>query len=1019
MFGFQSVSRCRDLIGPRAARALRPVVLAGIVLTASLGLTVPSAVAASTPTVNLGHASTYAVLSGASVGNTVSAPGAPHTTLHGDLGVNADTQPTGFPPGVVTGATRVGTTAGPGYTDLVAAYKEVSGRSAGTAIAGDLAGVTLTPGLYSAAGAVANTGTLTLDGGGDPNAVFVFQVGGALNMAAGANVTLVNGATASHVFWQVNGAAAIGAGANFAGSVMALNAIAVGAGSTVNGRAMSLGGAISLDSNNIYSAPPAVTIDGGATAITNNNTPTISGTTDVVSPGVVTVKIANQTLTATPAGGTWSVTSGRVANATYPVVASVIDGAGNTGTATQQLTINSVPPVLTLDGGASVLTNNPTPTISGESNVPAGTIIHVTVDSQKLTALVQSGGTWNVRANELTDGTRTVVASVTDRAGNKTTASQSLTVDTVPPAVKINGGAARLTNDKTPLISGTADVALGTPVTVTVADQTLIGTVTRLGTWSVTPAALSDGQHRVNMSVSDAAGNQASAAQVLTVDTVAPLVTINGRPNMTSASLSPTISGTSNAAPGTTVTVTIAGQTMTTLLQGNGTWNATPSFVGDGTWQVVASASDPAGNVGIAKQNLTIAAPLTFSAFTPTSGPIGTHVTITGADFRSTSTVKFNGVAATVVSPVLPSKLVAVVPASATSGTITVTNTTAPAGTVTSSGSYTVTASQRPTITSFTPASGITGSSVTITGTFLSGASSVSFGKLAAPYVIVSATQITATVPNGATNGDISVATAVATATSSAVFTPTLSIRGLSPASGPTGTHVMIAGTGFTSTSTVKFNGIAASVLTRTLSTSLVAVVPPAATSGPITVQNTTTPIGTVRDAGSYKVTPHSLPVISSFTPTSGLTGSVVTITGNFFNGATRVSFGKLSASYVIGTATKISATVPSGASTGKISVTTAVGTAASSTPFTPTLSITGFTPAGGPANTDVTITGVGFTPDSAVKFNGVAASVASRTLSSKLVAVVPATATLGKITVTNTTAPIGTVSSTTSYSRS
>ncbi len=779
------------------------------------------------------------------------------------------------------------------------------------------------------------------------------------------------------------------------------------------------GGAISLDSNNFYSAPPTVTIDGGATAITNNNTPTISGTTDVAPPGVVTVKMANQTLTATPAGGTWSVTSGLVANATYPVVASVIDGAGNTGTATQQLTINSVPPVLTLDGGASVLTNDPTPTISGESNVPVSTIIHVTVDSQNLTALVQFGGTWNVRASKMTDGTRTVVASVTDTAGNTTTASQSLTVDTVPPAVSIDGGAARLTDDKTPLISGTAAVAFGTPVTVTVADQTLVGTVSRTGTWSVTPDALSDGQHRVTMSVSDAAGNQASATQLLTVDTVPPLVTINGGPTATTASLAPTISGTSNAIPGTTVTVTIAGQTMTTLLQTSGTWNATPSFVGDGRWQVVASAPDPAGNVGTGRQTLTIAAPLTLSAFTPTSGPAGTHVTITGADFRSTSTVKFNGVAATVVSPVLPSKLVAVVPASATKGTITVTNTTAPAGTVTSSGSYTVTASHPPTLTSFTPASGITGSSVTITGSFLNGVSSVSFGKLTAAYVIVSPSQITATVPSGATTGSISVATAVATATSSAMFTPTLSIRGLSPASGPTGTHVTITGIGFTPTSKVKVNGIAATVLTRTLSTSLVAVVPTAATSGPITVQNTTTPTGTVTSPGSYMVTPHSPPQISSFTPTSGATGSQVTVTGNFFNGASRVGFGNLSAAYVIVSATKISATVPNGAKTGKIDVTTAAGTAASSAPFTPTLSITGFTPAGGPTNGDVTITGVGFTPGATVKFDGVAASVASRTGSTKLVAVVPATATTGKITVTNTAAPIGTVSSATDYSKS
>ena len=197
----------------------------------------------------------------------------------------ADAQPTGFPPGVVTGTTGSAATAAPAYTDLSTAYNEVAGRTGGTALAGDLNGLTLAPGLYSAAGAVANTGTVTLDGGGDPNAVFVFQVGGALNMAAGAKVKLTNGAQASNVFWQVNGAAAVGAGATFAGTLMALAAIAVGAGTEFNGRALALNGAISLDSNEFYSAPPTVTIAGGATAITNNSTPTISGTTDLEARG--------------------------------------------------------------------------------------------------------------------------------------------------------------------------------------------------------------------------------------------------------------------------------------------------------------------------------------------------------------------------------------------------------------------------------------------------------------------------------------------------------------------------------------------------------------------------------------------------------------------------------------------------------------------------------------------------------------------------------------------------------------
>lgn len=589
------------------AKALVLGALAGGLLVAGFGPAVPSAVAASTTMVNLGQASTYAVLSGASVGNTVNAVGAPHTTLRGDLGVKANTQPTGFPPGVVTGATRVGSTAAQAHTDLVAAYNDVAGRTGGTALAGDLATLTLAPGLHSSAAAVANTGTVTLDGGGDPNAVFVFKIGGALTMAAGARVTLSNGASAARVFWQANGAAAIGANAKFAGTLMALDALTVGAGTEVNGRALARNGAVSLDSNEFYSAPPVVTLAGGDTAITTDTTPTISGTTDVESPGVVTVTIAGQTLTATPSDGAWSVISAILPNSSYPVVASVSDGAGNPGSASQQLTVDTVLPVVTIDGGPSVTTNDPTPTIAGASDVAPGTAVRVTVASQTLTALVQPGGTWNVTPTALTDGTRAVTASVTDPAGNEGTDSRVLTVDTAAPAVTIAGGANALTDDATPDISGTANVAPGTTVTVTLADETLTGLVQVGGAWSVAAAALSDGPHRVVLSVSDAAGNPASSTQTLTVDTVSPVVAITGGATATTNDLDPTIVGTSDAAPGTTVTVSIAGRTMTTLLQANGTWNATPTLVGEGTWPVVASAPDPAGNVGSARQTLTIA----------------------------------------------------------------------------------------------------------------------------------------------------------------------------------------------------------------------------------------------------------------------------------------------------------------------------------------------------------------------------------------------------------------------------
>jgi hypothetical protein len=109
------------------------------------------------------------------------------------------------------------------------------------------------------------------------------------------------------------------------------------------------------------------------------------------------------------------------------------------------------------------------------------------------------------------------------------------------------------------------------------------------------------------MSVSDAAGNSAGASQTLTVDTVSPGIVISGGAQVRTSDLDPTLKGTSDAAPGTVVTVSIAGQTMTTLVQADGSWNATPTVVGEGTWTVGASVTDPAGNVGSAGQTLTIA----------------------------------------------------------------------------------------------------------------------------------------------------------------------------------------------------------------------------------------------------------------------------------------------------------------------------------------------------------------------------------------------------------------------------
>jgi hypothetical protein len=162
--------------------------------------------------------------------------------------------------------------------------------------------------------------------------------------------------------------------------------------------------------------------------------------------------------------------------------------------------------------------------------------------------------------------------------------------------------------------------------------------------------------------------------------------------------------------------------------------------------------------------------------------------------------------------------------------------------------------SDAPAIASFTPTSGITGSSVTITGTAFTGATAVEFDGLAATFTVHSSTQIEATVPNGTAVGAISVTTPVKTGTSKATFTPTLSVSSFSPKKAAPGTVVSISGVGFDSGSSVSFGGVKATSVTYVSPTKLKATVPSGASSGTIKATNTSAPVGTVSSASSFTV---------------------------------------------------------------------------------------------------------------------------------------------------------------------
>ena len=243
-----------------------------------------------------------------------------------------------------------------------------------------------------------------------------------------------------------------------------------------------------------------------------------------------------------------------------------------------------------------------------------------------------------------------------------------------------------------------------------------------------------------------------------------------------------------------------------------------------------------------------------------------------------------------------------------------------------------------PTITGFTPSSGVQHTTVAITGTNFGSVSTVEFHGTNAAFTVNSTTQITALSPAGATSGPITVTTPGGTATSANNFTvvsgpPAPTIIGFSPAYGPIATAVVLTGTDFTAATTVTFNGTAAA-FTVNSATQISTVVPGGASSGPVSV---TTPSGTATSIGSFTVlTGDGTPTITSFAPTGGVIGATVTISGTNFLDVNSVTFGGVAAlSPTITSPTQITATIPTGAATGPIVVTTGLGAATSAANFT------------------------------------------------------------------------------------
>lgn len=217
---------------------------------ASFGVTVATSASACQMPVPLGAASTYAVLGGSTVTNA-STVADPTTVVGGLIGVSPGTATTGFVAGTYIGVID-NTNAATAEGDLTAAYNTAAGLLSAAVLPTDMSGITFSPGLYKTASAVTlNSGAVTLDGQGDPNAVFVFQIGSTFTAAGGTQVILTNGAAAKNVFWQVGSSATINTSAAWAGNIISLASISMGTDATLLGRAMARNGAVTLLSNKI------------------------------------------------------------------------------------------------------------------------------------------------------------------------------------------------------------------------------------------------------------------------------------------------------------------------------------------------------------------------------------------------------------------------------------------------------------------------------------------------------------------------------------------------------------------------------------------------------------------------------------------------------------------------------------------------------------------------------------------------------------------------------------------------
>jgi Ice-binding-like len=290
---------------------------AGLVVLGMFSTLLFASSALGATSVGLGKAASFSVLGGSTITNTG------NTTMFGDLGLAPGSSVTGAP--VVLGAEHIDDAVASEAksaltTAATTAAKEASNGSAGT----ELAGQEFLPGVYTASTSLLlSSGSVTLNAQGDPNAVFIFQIGSTLTTGSNTDVSLINGAQACNVFWQVGSSATLGTGTHFVGTIMAADSITANTGATIHGRLLAQTAAVTLENNTITNSTCASSSSGSGGG-TETTTPEETVALEKAVAGETTTGGGTTTGAATtPVTGTTTTGAGAAASTTVGVTAPV------------------------------------------------------------------------------------------------------------------------------------------------------------------------------------------------------------------------------------------------------------------------------------------------------------------------------------------------------------------------------------------------------------------------------------------------------------------------------------------------------------------------------------------------------------------------------------------------------------------------------------------------------------------------------------------------------------------------